>query len=258
MTISELRIHHGPRKVESETAAKANLLMTKLLSGGEISTSDWEFLKPGGEMVWKRSERFDPAEALTMTKRPFLEVGGPTDRGYGFASFNQFDSPVFISSYVASNIEYDTEPWDNLIKSIMGNDFREEQLDSLRRERKERVQRAQLETRRSKLKRADLIADGTNLPLPDDSVGALFVSYVPGDIGEMVLEEAKRVIAKGGYLVWQGGRGLRKDMENLTRFGFIPMQARILFKDNRRAGPEGLLDPYPVFEPIMLQKPSNA
>ena len=103
----------------------------------------------------------------------------------------------------------------------------------------------------------DLSVDGRQIQFPDESFGAVLVSYIEGPLRRDVLREAKRVLKKGGYLIWQGGFGIRTDMSDITNLGFDPLQVRVTFVDAQRAGDAGLMGPYPVFEPIMVQKPFN-
>ncbi len=153
---------------------------------------------------------FDVYEKIEQLEGPFVEVAGPTEGGYTLIDIDALKPrEIYISNIFPGAPRYNTDS--DGIESYYGN--------------------------------VDFQADARQLPLKDESVGALFVSCFPkspsiayhgNTQGEnqrlIVIQEALRVLRKGGILVWQGGAD--EDLEFARGIGF--KQRKIIRPFNKK------------------------
>ena len=113
-----------------------NNFREKEVPTAEALVAFFESDKPG---IYK-IEGFDANQALEATNGPFLEIGGPSDKGFEFVDMEKLPREIFVSNLYPGAPKFDNT-----------TDF---------------------------LKfygKVDLQADGRNLPIRDESMGAVFV-----------------------------------------------------------------------------------
>ena len=140
----------------------------------EKPTSEWE------------ENGFDLVSSLNNTKGIFLEIAGPTTRGYSIIDDeSKLNKPIYTSNIKPGLPLYDPDEGD--LVGIKG--------------------------------RVDLVADATTLPVENESVGALFLSGLPQDITDRTIEEIARTVENHGYVVWQSG--VSGNISSLIAKGFV-------------------------------------
>jgi len=161
----------------------------------------------------------DFLKLLKGIKDPVIEIAGPTKGGYpfiGISDLKSFFEKVFISNIVIDQPVYDKGSFSGY-----------ERLD------------------------LDLLASAINLPFQDETIGAVFCSYLPktrepspyvidpnerskftmtqltadmirgkeiSPLRKNAIEEAYRVLKRNGFLIWQGGEEV--DYKFAEQLGF--------------------------------------
>lgn len=159
---------------------------------GEIPFPEW--------WKWKK-EGFDIKEKLSKIDGPFVEVAGPTEKGYSIVKLEDLDKKVFVSNIIPGWTEFNDQTGE-----IIGLEGK-----------------------------VDLQADARDLPFGDNTLGAVFCSNLgelnstPGRINKNQLEnklklradalkEIFRVLQSEGILMWQGGT--EDDVKLAQEIGF--------------------------------------
>ncbi len=132
-------------------------------------------------------EDFSLEEEIKRRHGPLIEVGGPTKGGFELVDYSNLVDKIFISNVYPGCPLYDSQTG-KLLEYVGKIDFQ---------------------------------ADARSLPFGDSSIGGLFASYLPDEIREKVIYEAKRVLETGGLLIWQGGT--EKDLKMAKKIGFTLM-----------------------------------
>ncbi len=117
---------------------------------------------------------FDILEQLRTRKGSFVELGGPTERGYELVDINKLDRKLHVTNIDPRGCPiYD--PYNPAIKNPI------------------------------RFLPIDFQADATNLKFADNSISALFASCLNNDIRTRAIAEIARVLEEGGLLIWQVG-----------------------------------------------------
>lgn len=183
--------------------------------------------KTGLRINIKRLENFDLLGELEKRKDKFVEVAGPTERGFMFYDFKEGEEPKRLNllDYISKDKMYVS----NLFKGVAHWNPNTGEFLGIENS-------------------VDFRADAKKLPLKDESIGAFFGSclgsfplsaladirmkmpseavqsdeYAEDGITnvfrEKALKEAMRVLKKDGLLVWQGGK--LSDTEFAKQLGF--------------------------------------
>lgn len=146
---------------------------------------------------WKK-EGFDIKEKLSKIDGPFVEVAGPTEKGYSIVKLDDLDKKVFVSNITPGWTEFNDQTGESI--ELKGN--------------------------------VDFQADARELPFKDSTIGAVFCSC----LGELhssskavdikhalklridALKEIFRALKSEGVLVWQGGK--EEDVRFAQDIGF--------------------------------------
>ena len=143
-----------------------------------------------------RKEGVNIIKELESQKSPFIEIAGPTDDGFWFFDFDEAKEPEMINLAT--------------IKGVKVSNVRFE-------------------------KNTDFLADAKELPIKDNSLGAVFCAHLGTayenlrgktifdlKIRKKALLEASRVLQSEGYALWQG---LQSDeIEFARKNGLMPIQ----------------------------------
>jgi len=136
---------------------------------------------------WVR-EGFSVIETIRNLNGPLVELAGPTDTGYALVDLDKLDKRLFVSNLFPGPPRYDDETGKFL--GYIGS--------------------------------VDFQADAMAIPIKNEGCGALFVSFLPFELGEKIFSEAYRVLQKGGLLIWQGG--YNPNMKSAKELGFEVME----------------------------------
>lgn len=143
---------------------------------------------------WDRPE-VDLQAELNSRQKPFMEFGGPTYDGFQIIEGLQMPQKVLVS-----NIEPGYPLFVDGRKRLVG--------------------------------RVDQVADITEMPLENESLGAVFASAIHADLHAKALAEAARVLEPGGLIFWQNGKAgdleLAKDagLEVVRFMSALPPRSR--------------------------------
>lgn len=122
--------------------------------------------------LWVHPE-FNVEEAVNSLTGPFLEIGGPTLKGFSLIDIYKLH-PLYVS---------------NIRNQVPVSDFQSPEIIG------------HLKTR------LDLFADGTHLPFKANSLAGILVSHLPYFEIPEIAREAKRTLEHGGLIVVQGEDG---------------------------------------------------
>lgn len=128
---------------------------------------------------------FSLIDEIRNRQRVFIEIGGPTPKGFELINFSDFLKRVFVSNITRGNPIYNSETAELL---GYGNE-----------------------------EKIDFLTDGRRMPFRDGSISVCFISCLPVKIRKDVLEDVVRVLEDGGLVVWQGG--IRKNKKFAEKLG---------------------------------------
>lgn len=140
-----------------------------------------------GDERWT-TKGFSIKDEIRNRQGPLIEIAGPTDHGFELVDIYALEKRV-----LQSNISPGCPLYDELTGEFL-----------------------------CYTGQVDFQADTQNLPLGDGKVGVLFASYLPKEIRDRTIQEAKRVLEDGGLLVWQGGT--TEDIEIAEKAGLKPVK----------------------------------
>ena len=163
-----------------------------LAEGDIIKTFESKY----GYSTWWSTEGFLAEDYLNKSAKPIVEVGGPTEKRYRLVDLKEVRKKLHTSNIQKGVAEYHGKTGEFLGFGPQ----------------------------------ADFQADSRKLPLADESVSAIFDSNLYGPTREQTIDEAARVLEKGGLLVWQGGQ--RRDFNIARKRGFELVQYNV--RDQRQ------------------------
>jgi len=161
---------------------------------------------------WKE-KNFDVDKRIETTRGQFIEIAGPTAKGYKQVDLEKLPRKIYITNLFPGCPYYKkTEKGDIVLEGYEG--------------------------------KVDFEADATEMPLRDSSVGAVFstnLSAFPSEkhnltkeqidtetdrltkiLRENAMKEAWRILEPGGLLIWQGGK--EEDFTVAHNLGFRIVQ----------------------------------
>jgi hypothetical protein len=133
-----------------------------------------------------RAAGFDLHAELRARQGTFIEIGGPTSSGFGVLDGQSPPQRVFVGNITPGMVIFRQ----NGSMALEG--------------------------------RVDFVANGTELPFANDSIGCFFASCLPLSVRKETLSEAMRVLEPGGLLIWQGT--FHEDLAVIRELGFKVVQ----------------------------------